>query len=298
VIGKPPLGEGGMSDPLFDPMPIRYLGLYADEHFVDAQQFGKSIAGVSKVANSICHSLFFSEVTHDPRSYRIRFFVGPSKENGFLQELFAIANSGQLPLFSPFALKIAKPFIETMFDVLIKKIVGKKSEAEAVLSVLREIALRDHDHTERLIEGTLQNQQFLQTMVEKLASENRAPLREVAEPVGRTVRVMQIGNISEALPIDEAAAEVLRSREQLTVGNSDKYKVKLEGVFKTNGACRVRIISEDKIVSGKITDPSVAIPDNVYTRALNDGAELLVTAKPTLKDGKIKRLFISDGRLP
>jgi len=101
----------------------------------------------------------------------------------------------------------------------------------------------------------------------------------------------------DASAIDDATAEVIRSREPLTVGNSNTYRVKLEGVFKTNGACRVRITENNRIVSGKITDPSVGTPGNVYTQALNDAAELVVTAKPTLKDGEIKRLFISDAKI-
>jgi hypothetical protein len=31
---------------------------------------------------------------------------------------------------------------------------------------------------------------------------------------------------------------------------------KIEGVFKTNGACKVRILNTNKIASGKIADPA------------------------------------------
>jgi hypothetical protein len=74
--------------------------------------------------------------------------------------------------------------------------------------------------------------------------------------------------------------------------------VKVEGVFKTNGACRVRILNEDKrIVSGKITDPALEQPHNVYTAALDAGAALHVLAKPVFKDKKLHRLFISHAEL-
>ncbi|VFU08478.1 conserved protein of unknown function [Methylocella tundrae] len=108
--------------------------------------------------------------------------------------------------------------------------------------------------------------------------------------------MIRVGDRPRALPIDEPVAEALRSRGELTVGESREYRVRLEGVFKTNGACRVRLLDLDKIVVGKITDPSVGSAGNVYTRALNDGAELIVVAKPTMKDGNINRLFISDAR--
>jgi hypothetical protein len=46
-----------MAEQLFVPIPIAYRGLRADSHLVDAQQFGISLIGVSKLANSICHEL-------------------------------------------------------------------------------------------------------------------------------------------------------------------------------------------------------------------------------------------------
>ena len=66
---------------------MTYRGLFADQHLVDAQQFGKSLIGVTKLANSVCHEIFHEEITHDPRSYQIRFCVGPSKKNGLIQEI-------------------------------------------------------------------------------------------------------------------------------------------------------------------------------------------------------------------
>ena len=50
----------------------------------------------------------------------------------------------------------------------------------------------------------------------------------------------------------------------------------------------------DTVVAGEVTDPAVTRDENLYTRALADGTELIVMAKPILKDGKITKLFISD----
>jgi hypothetical protein len=52
-----------------------------------------------------------------------------------------------------------------------------------------------------------------------------------------------------------------------------------------------------KIVSGKIADEELGKPGNVYTRALNDGLVLKVIAQPTMKEGKINRLFITHAEL-
>jgi hypothetical protein len=54
---------------------------------------------------------------------------------------------------------------------------------------------------------------------------------------------------------------------------------------------------DGRVVSGKITDPALAIPGSVYTSALDRGLPLKVTAKPTLKDGEIHTLYVSDAKL-
>jgi hypothetical protein len=108
---------------------------------------------------------------------------------------------------------------------------------------------------------------------------------------------MQIGDEAYGTLIDEPAAEVLRSPDTLSLGTREQYEVRIHGVFKTNGACRVEILNQKKIVSGKIADPELGKAGNVYTRALNEGAILRVVAQPTIKEGKIHRLFITHAEL-
>ena len=83
-------------------------------------------------------------------------------------------------------------------------------------------------------------------IINELHRENRASLRQIPEPVGRTVRLLQIGDARNGIVIDEPAAEVLRSPDQLTLGEPVTYDVKIHGVFKTNGACRIEILDQKK----------------------------------------------------
>jgi hypothetical protein len=283
-----------MSDPLFDPIPVRYNGFYADQHFVDGQEFGRSIIGTSKLSNSICHFIFTGQITHDPRPYGIRFFVGPAKENCYVQKLFAFASSGQLPLFSPIIIAVAKKLTELIFDAVVKEVAGRKDELHAALGIISSMVENNAELTRQLLDGNLQNQHWMQTRIHELALEGRSPLRDVAEPVGRSVKTIRYGEQPHALTIDEPVAEALRLRGEVVVGDSTTYRVKLEGVFKTSGACRVRLLDHGVVVVGKVTDPAVAHSENLYARALADGIELIITAKPTLKDGQIAKLFISD----
>jgi hypothetical protein len=71
----------------------------------------------------------------------------------------------------------------------------------------------------------------MQGLITELVRENRRPLRELPEPVGRTVRTMAIGKDNPII-VDEPAADVLRSREGLELGDTVEYDVELVGVFK------------------------------------------------------------------
>ena len=286
-----------MPDPLFEPIPISYRGLFADQHLVDAQQFGKSLIGFSKVANSISHEFFFGTVTHDTRTYQIRFFVRPSKENGLLQEIFAVLTSGQLPVFSPILIELGKPFIERTFDAIIKTVLHRQSEAAIAIDKIHDLAAKHNEFATQVHEGHMRDKAWLKRMVETLVKENRAPLRDIPDPIGKTVRNIQFGSNRDSFRIDEAEAEVLRAREPMEVGDQVEYDVKIEGVFKTNGACRVRLLDDSRVVPGKITDPALEQPHNIYTQALDTGSALHVVAKPVFKDEKLHRLFISHAKV-
>jgi hypothetical protein len=220
--------------------------------------------------------------------------VGPAKENGYVQDLFAFASSGQLPLFSPLIIHVAKNLTELIFDAIVKAGAGRKDEMRAALAIISSMAENDHAIAKQLLNGNLQNQHWMQTRIEELTSEGRSALRDATEPVGKSVQTMRFGEQAETLTIDEPVAVALRSRGEISAGHNTTYRVKFEGVFKTNGACRVRLLDYDIVVPGRVTDPAVTLDENLYIRALADGTELIVMAKPTLKDGQITKLFISD----
>jgi hypothetical protein len=285
-----------VAEVLFEPIPIAYRGLFADQHLVDAQQFGRSLIGTSKIANSVCHELLYERITHDPRKFQVRFCVGPSRENGLLQEIFAVVVTG-LPLFTPFATKIGRVFVEQMAKAMIYSVLKKPSDVNKALDVIAQQSQQFSDLAGSMHDGHMRDKQWLQRTITELVRENRSPLRELPEPVGRTVRTMAIGKENPII-IDEPTAAVLRSREGLELGDTVEYDVELVGVFKNSGACRIKLLGKDKVVLGKIADPALDESNNIYTRALNEGQVLHVVAKPTLKNGELYKLYITSASTP
>ncbi|QIG98124.1 hypothetical protein [Bradyrhizobium sp. 6(2017)] len=180
-----------MQQPLFDAIPITYRGLLADQHLVDAQQFGKSLIGVTKLANSICHELFHEEITHDPRSYQIRFCVGPSKTNGLIQEIFAVVTSGQMPVYTPILMTVGKRLTQFVIEAVIEKALGKKKSTDNAVDKIHSLAMEHVEFSRQVLQGQMQDKAALYKIINALHRENRASIRQIPEPVGRTVRLLQ-----------------------------------------------------------------------------------------------------------
>src|ERR1700677_3355888 len=224
-----------MASGLFGPIAVRYRGLFADEHFVDAQQFANSIHGASRIANSICDFVFTGEASRNPRAYPVRFYVGPAKENGFLQELFALLNPAQLTIYDPLVLLFARKLIEVIFNLLIERVTSSKSDTKDILDILKNAETHNQQITTQLLAGHLENATWMRSKIDQLIDGNRAPMRELVDPVGKSVRTVQIGESSNALVIDEPVASALRSRDQIAVGDTAVYLSSWRGSSKRTG---------------------------------------------------------------
>jgi hypothetical protein len=141
---------------------------------------------------------------------------------------------------------------------------------------------------------------WLQGHIDELTRASGKSMRDTVTPIGRTSGPIEIGEPEEerGIRIDEADAEVVRAEEELTVGDQQTYRVRFSAVDKSAKRCKVQIVGQEgPEIPGRITDPALTIAGNVYTRSLDSDAVAEVHAKPVLRDGRIKTLYISDGRI-
>jgi hypothetical protein len=106
---------------------------------VDTYELGRSLTGASRIANSICHFYFHGQLEKNQRKLPIRFFSGPSKENGLLQEIIAIIITGQFSAYPPILIQTASLFIEQMVLAMVEYLLERKSTGDAALNVIREM---------------------------------------------------------------------------------------------------------------------------------------------------------------
>lgn len=286
-----------MAEPLFGRIPVEYGGLFASDHLIDVQALGLSLQGLGKLGNSVVHFYLSGEVIHDPRLYQVRVFAGPPKRGSVLYDIMALMVNHQLPLYAPQLCEMAEKFIPLIVRGVVDVTIGRKSDVNHVVDKFAEIAAQHIEFARQVHEGHMRDKAWLQEHIAMLAEQQRAPLRQLVNPVGRSCRQIKFGdeNITEAAVVDEAQADVIESKDDVELGDMRQLKGVLEAVDTITGSCKILLDNSDDVLRGKITDPALSNKQNIYTHSLDTKQPIIISAKPVTKDGKIVRLFISDG---
>ena len=140
------------------------------------------------------------------------------------------------------------------------------------------------------------NEKLIDTLP-TLAESTRSHGKQLVKPIGNTCREIRQYSKTQEIVIDEAEAAVIRGSSQMEVAEMQTFKCRrITEVNVKTGHCILDIEGFDKPVSGKISDPAINTPNNVYTNALNESTGFSVVAKPVRMDGVVSKLFISDAK--
>ena len=85
----------------------------------------------------------------------------------------------------------------------------------------------------------------------------------------------------------------------MAVDEMAEFRVtKISEIDIRTGHCVIDIEGITERSTGKIVDPVLENPGNIYTSSLNEHTGFVVKAKAVRKNGVIKRLYISDSKQP
>jgi len=158
----------------------------------------------------------------------------------------------------------------------------------ALESAIRELGTKDQRVIDRML-GT----------IDKMAEALIPSAKLAVAPIGQTARTLTVGfpdaNGGSRVVLDEADKDAILAGRDIDVGEEQTFTILLTELDMETGSCRIAFIDapEDR-VAGKITDPAFQMPNNTYAVSMAAKVWLEVRAKPTLKDGEIDRLFISN----
>lgn len=293
----------GMKD-IANPLSMKYVGNETDSNVIDAIQFGESIGGAGRVYTSVAHFCTFGEVLKPRQQTELRCYASVPKEGCYEAILVVATAANQYQLFSD----LYKPAMGWLMAKITKHIkdslIGRGNDMELAKEIIEQ-GKRSHELNTILANGLIKSHQNTADAHEKLidalpqlVEANTSRMKNLVAPVGRSCsELRQFSGTKNEFSITEPEAAVIRSEQELEVGDMADYDcVLISELNIRTGHCNLEIDGIEKTVTGKINDPALNEPNNIYSQSLNDHIGFVCTAKPILKDGEIHKLYISDAK--
>jgi hypothetical protein len=287
---------------------LTYEGNDANEHVIEAGALADSLGGASRLYTAVAHYVVLGVVPRGNYKKEFRCYASIPRDGSYEIPIIIAALAHAYSLHGPiFAGALKFLFAEVLRSV--KDLWTKKSSNEKIVEALAnamvELGKQNTDVQTLLANGLIHandnlaslQSQLIQTLP-AIAEGTRNSARALVAPIGNTcVSITQYANSASAIPIDEADAAVIRSDEPLEVDEMSTFKcLNVTEVNLSTGHCILNVEGFDFPVTGKISDPSLANPNNVYTKSLNAQTPFEVSAKPVKRQGVIKTLYISDAK--
>jgi hypothetical protein len=287
---------------------VKYDGLDAARGLLDGEALGESIRGAARLYTAVAHYVSFGEVPPTGRRYRKRFrsFARPATPGSWDQIWFiGPAVYGEYSIHADVYNKAASWIFGRVLGS-IKAIWTRPTETQKVVEHLTnamvEQARANAEVHQTLASGLVHQNDNMTTLmgqlidtVPRLAETTRPHARKFVTPIGSTCTdIIQAPGHDDEIHIGESDAEVIRGDVAFEVDDMAQFRVnQISEIDLRTGHCFLNVEGIGD-VPGKITDPSLGVPDNAYTRALNAHKPVIVQAKAVRRGATIQRLFISN----
>lgn len=263
---------------------IRYDGLDADRHSIEIGALAESLKGLGRIMATVATFAATDKLVLHTDARPIKVVVGPVEPNCLtLHAAFEWVN--QTAVVSGTASALAASLITSMF-----RRSRERSEEMKHLRAVAEEAIRQAGHRDDAIV-----QRMLDT-VDRMAEKLAPAIRQAVEPVGKTAATMTIGDVAGAhkVVIDKAMRDAIDSERPITVGEETTIGVRFVEMNLDSRSCRITLgaLEEERFMAD-VTDPEFLLSNNPYAMAFAAKQELMVRAKPTLRDGAVDRWYIS-----
>ncbi len=311
-----------MPEPFRSSLIIEFEGLDAKDSLVEAQQLGISMQGIGRLYRSTAHFYLVGEFAPRHRDTDIRVLCGPPQEGSLSYTIWLMLAHGRLALYpemlAQFADLCVPEFVksavakrsgqndlaENAMDKIYDLAKGHEEIAKRVLDYAQQVEASRHRETEALRSDALEKLQdptdiraAINVVADKIGQVNANAMTEMVKPVGKSTRTLTHAKGAGAeLVIDEPAAAVIRAKGDLELQDTTRIRARLGAVDTISRSCKIVSDEFDRPMRGKITDPALEQAQNVYTHALDNHTELILTGKAALKEGEVHMYYISDAK--
>lgn len=293
-------------DIVVEPFSVTYKGKDADENVVRAQALGESIVGAARVYMAVMHYCVYGSVPRGNYKKHFMCYARPPQPGSFEYAIFMATLANEWALHGT----IYRPALSFVFSrtvAAVKKLLVRKGDTVQIVETLAaSFSEQAKAHAEVnlvLANGIVRANDNMTALMSKmidtmpqLADAARPGAKQLVTPIGPSCREIVQFTGNEAVTIGEPEAAAIRD-QSLEVGDTQSYRSqRITEVNTQTGHCILLLEGFAQPVSGKITDPTLQVADNVYTSSLNAMTPFRIVAKPVLRDGAITKLYISDAQ--
>lgn len=288
------------------PFVLTYLGGDADRHEIKAQSLGVSLSGAAKLYNAVAHYCAFGYIPRGNYKKAFQCYAKVPQDGSYEYVLVIAAIAQQQDLLGEIS-KEAMGYVFSRIIGALKGIWTKRGETGKVVEDLAKVLIEESknrkDVENLLIRSITQSNDNMASVHGKLietlptlAGVLRNSARELVAPIGNTCKQIKQFSLTDfEVEITEPEAEVIRGESEMEVDDMQSFHCnRITEINVENGHCILDVEDYDHLITGKIDDPVLKTPHNVYTKALDNQTPVIITAKPVKKEGVIYRLYISD----
>lgn len=290
---------------IFTPVKVKFDGLDATKHFLDAEQLGRSIQGTAKLYNKAAYLFFNGVVPGNNSKYIFRMQSRAEIEKGSVcYTLWCAMTMGEMALYPQLWGELADFIIPDIVKSTYHKMTKRDDKVIETYDKMIERMQNENDKWRGALTDSqqagfsamLQSQQMFTDCIAQLSQGSKSAGINSVAPIGQSADFLEHKQKEQLFLIDQPMADAIRSKDELEVVDMQDYLCYIRGVDTISGTCKIELVRENVIVNGKISDPNLSQAGNIYTHALDEQGEIVITAKATLKDGIIHKLYISDAR--
>ena len=289
---------------------IHYRGGLASDGILEAESFSRSLLGASKLYNSLVHYAETGTILRGNTSRRFTIYtratrLGRSVDQEWVVMPLVAAYAGDPKLYNDLiitTLKALAVFVTSwwsrpgarerelqIFADSINDMHRTSLDALTRMTTEREKTMRHLIRERREVSGRMLDS------APNLAETSAPPLRELIQPVGESCdAVVQFPEDENEIVLRENEAEEIRGGVAELTELRQFRLLDISRLNKRTGSCTVLVDELGRRVWGTILDPSLSLPNNEYTRAMNLDLELDVLAQASMKNGRVSKLYIRE----
>ena len=273
---------------LFSPLPIRFEGRFADNNLVDAKALSESLAGMNRLVNTSMFVLDRMNIPSRRQSAPIRVMVSPPQTGSYEYLMHVFSADGLLPLVADV---IANRGQELMWRMLSTTLLLNSNRSNDVEPHFKELMKLTQDLRQ---DRNTSEERFLQ-LISDLAQTNQNASAMSVSNVGFDTNKLLLKHNDDLTEVDIEAAEIIREKGQITVGDLAKFRCYVDGLKRHNRTLVLQLEEmPEQYVTAEVVDPVFDQTENIYIKAYDEKRVIEVSAKPFYRDDAIIKLVVMD----